>query len=120
MTPRSVSAFLLSVTLAGCAVSPQKLCALHAPDNWQYLGPDKSLNALLGATLPGAPYTTNDGKTVRSVQHVWFRGGDYQLLACTLARGARDERSIRTAAFQLIDNAWVRGSEDAVLCNVSA
>jgi len=109
---------LSSLLLASCAVSPQKICAPHAPDTWQYLGQDKSLATLFEPILPHAPYTTNEGKIVRSVQHVWFRGGDYLLLACTLAHRARNDCSVRTTEFQLIGNAWVTRSEDTVVCNV--
>lgn len=111
---------LLAIALTGCAISPQQLCAPHAPGTWQYLGPDKALASLLGEELPHAPYTTNKGEAVRSVRHVFFRGGEQQLLACTLARGAGNDCSVRTTSFQRIDNVWVKGGEDAVLCNVLA
>jgi hypothetical protein len=114
------SAILAWVTLAGCAANPQHLCAPNAPNTWQYIGKDEGLSALLKDSLPHAPYSTNEGKPVRAVQQVWFRVGDHQLLACTLARHARDNCSVRTTEFILIDGAWSKRSEDAVLCNVLA
>jgi len=118
--PLRASAILASAVLSGCAVSPQQLCASNAAGAWQYVGENKDLSELLDASLPHAPYTTNEGKPVRAVQHVWYRVGDYQLLACTLARHARDNCSVRTTEFIRIDGAWSKRSEDAVLCNVLA
>ena len=60
--------------LAGCAISPEKLCASLVPGTLQYIGPDAGLSASLETSLPQAPYTTNEGKLVRDVQHVWYRG----------------------------------------------
>jgi hypothetical protein len=117
LAPGAIS-ILASAILAGCAIDPQQVCAPFAPKDWQYLGHDERLATLLAANLPHAPYTTNERKPVRSVQHVWYRGGNSQLLACTLARRARNNCSVRTTAFQLIDGAWLKGSEDGVLCNV--
>jgi hypothetical protein len=114
------SAILASEVLAGCAISPQQLCAPNAQSTWQYIGEDKGLSTLLDARLPHAPYSTNEGKPVRAVQRVWFRLGDDQLLACTLARHARDDCSVRTTEFIRIDGAWSMRSEDEVLCNVLA
>lgn len=114
----SAATIIASATFAGCAINPQQLCAPAVPSTWQYVGRDKELTNLLESNLPVAPYTTNEGRTVRSVQHVWFRGNEQQLLACTLARGARDNCSVRTTAFQRDDNTWVKGREDAVLCKV--
>lgn len=111
---------LALVILGGCTISPQKLCAPHVPGDWQYLGQNKELANQLGTSLPSAPYTTNKGKAVRSLQHVWYRGGEQQLLACTLARRAKDDCSVRTTVFQRLDNTWVKGPENAVLCDVLA
>jgi hypothetical protein len=112
------SALLAFALIAGCAVSPQQLCAPYVPDTWQYLGRAKQLATQLDADLPHVPYMTNEGKVVGSLQHVWFRGGEDQLLACTLARGAMNDCSVTTTAFQRIEKVWVKGRENAVLCNV--
>jgi hypothetical protein len=114
------SAILASAVLSGCAVSPQQLCAPNVASTWQYVGEDKDLSKLLDANLPHAPYTTNEGRPVRAVRHVWYRVGDHQLLACTLARHAKDNCSVRTTEFIRIDGVWSKRSEDAVLCNVLA
>jgi hypothetical protein len=117
--PRAISILAL-LMLAGCAINPHTLCGPYVPKEWRYLGHDEPLATLLAPVLPHAPYTTNKGKWVLSVQHVWYQGGDSQLLACTLARRARDDCSVRTTAFQLIDGAWHKVDEDQVLCNVLA
>lgn len=114
------SAVLASAVLSGCAVSPQRLCAPSAPGEWQYIGEDQDLSELLDVSLPHAPYTTNEGKLVSSVQRVWYRIGDQQLLACTLARHARDNCSVRTTEFTRIDGGWSKRGEESVLCNVLA
>jgi hypothetical protein len=114
------SAILASAVLAGCAVNPQHLCAPSAPTAWQYIGEDQGLSTLLDASLPHAPYTTNEGKPVRAVQRVWYRIGDQRLMACTLARHARNNCSVRTTEFMRIDGVWSKRNEDAVLCNVLA
>jgi len=77
-----------------------------------------TLDALLESSLPQAPYGTNKGKSVPTIQHVWYRGGQYRLLACTLARHARNNCSVRTTEFLFQDGRWLKGSEDAVLCDV--
>ena len=112
------SAILASAVLAGCAVSPQQLCAPSAPTPWQYIGGDQGLSTLLDASLPHAPYTTNEGKPVRAVQRVWYGFGDQLLMACTFARHARNNCSVRTTEFLRIDGVWSKRNEDAVLCNV--
>jgi hypothetical protein len=107
--PMRLFATVLAVTpLAGCAVSPEKLCAESVPDTWEHIGPDAKLSALLDASLPHA----------RSVQHVWYRIENTGLLACTLARGARDNCSVRLTEFSRADGSWSKSREDAVLCNV--
>lgn len=112
------SAILTSAILAGCAVSPEQLCAPNVPSTGQYIGEDQGLSTLLNASLPHTPYTTNEGRPVSAIQHVWYRIGDHQLLACTLARHAKDNCSVRTTGFVRIDGVWSKQSEDAVLCNV--
>ena len=106
------------LSLAACAASPRTLCAQSVPDTWEYVGTDAKLSVLLDASLPHAPYETNQGTPVRSVRHVWYRIGDTGLLACTVARGARDNCSVRVTEFSRADGAWSKSREDAVLCNV--
>src|SRR5687768_623066 len=107
-----VAAILVSAVLGGCAGNPQKLCATLVAPSWEYLGPDASLDALLGASLPRVPYQTNEGKSVRTAQHVWYRVGNLQLLACTLARHASDDCSARTTQFIRTGEVWAKTSED--------
>jgi hypothetical protein len=116
---RSVATMLAGVALGGCAASPERLCGSIVPSSWMYIGPDAALTALHEAALPQAPYRTNEGKPVRRVQRVWYRGGPDDLLACTLARRARDTCSVRTTEFTRAAGIWQTGRENAVLCNVT-
>lgn len=116
--------FVLSVTLAvaaleGCAASPKHLCGSIVPGSWVYVGPDESLTSLHEADLPKAPYQTNEGKPVRAVKHVWYRNGPDALLACTFAPRVGDTCSVRTTEFTRVGDAWSKGRENAVLCNVA-
>lgn len=104
--------------LNACAASPEKLCSSIVPEGWQYVGEDPRLSALLDASLPHAPYKTNEGRTVRTVRHIWYRSGDDSILGCTLDRHARDTCSIGTSEFVRTGNTWSKRGEDAVLCNV--
>jgi hypothetical protein len=112
-------AILTLSVLCGCAASPRRLCATLVTSPWEYIGDDTALAASLRSSLPRVPYQTNEGKPVRAVRHIWYRAGD-QLLACTLARHARDDCSVRTTQFARVDDTWSKTSENAVLCNVTA
>jgi hypothetical protein len=114
------AAIVASAVLAGCAANPQQLCATLVAPPWEYVGPDASFNALLDASLPRVPYKTNEGRSVRIVQHLWYRVGELQLLACTLARHARDDCSVRTTQFVRTGEVWAKTHENEVMCNVLA
>jgi hypothetical protein len=116
---RSAATILALTALAGCAESPSHLCDSIVPSSWVYLGPDDTLNAMHSADLPQAPYQTNAGKPALAIQRVWFRNGPDALLACTFARHARDTCSVRTTEFTRVGDAWSKGREDGVLCNVA-
>jgi hypothetical protein len=115
---RSPATILAVIALAGCAENPARLCEPLVPSSFVYLGPDDTLSAIHGADLPQAPYQTNEGKPVRATQRVWYRSGPDALLACTFARHARDTCSVRTTEFIRVGDAWSKGREDGVLCNV--
>jgi len=116
---RGAALLLVAAALGGCAVSPQQLCGSIVTGSWVYLGPDPALTAVHQGDLPQARYQTNEGKPVRSVQHVWYRKGADALLACTLAHRARATCSVRTTEFARVGDRWSKAQENAVLCHVA-
>ena len=96
--------------LAGCAVQPQKLCAEFAPGAWSYVGADTALDQQFASQLPGVP---------TEVRHYWYRGGEDQVMACTLPKQARDRCAMNVNVFQRMGGDWQPGYSDGVLCNVT-
>jgi hypothetical protein len=111
-------AILASWLLGSCVATPHELCSAIVPSDWRYVGADQSLDGLLGANLPNAPYETSDGSPVHAVRHIWYRNGENALLACTLAIRSRDNCSVRVTEFARKNDMWSKGRDNAVLCNV--
>lgn len=109
--PLKISVIVAVAFLAGCAVKPEKLCAEFAPGTWSWVGPDAALDRQFASKLPGAP---------AEVRHYWYRGGEDQVMACTLPERARDRCSMNVNVFLRVDGDWQPGYSDGVLCNVVA
>ena len=111
MMPPKILMLLLVATTAGCS-TPRQLCAVMVPDTWEYVGEDAKLDAKFESSLPQA--------SEHALLHVWYRGGDSLLMACSLKRHATDGCSVRVTEFHFVNGTWMKGYEDGVLCNVLA
>ena len=114
-----VSTSLLTLLLAGCATNPQPICAQLVSKDWTYMGRDASLDEQLSSELPRAPYYTNEGRRVRVLRRVWYRQGDSRILACTFGGLSSDSCSVSSTEFERHAGTWSKGSENAMLCNVT-
>jgi len=106
-----------AVVLTGCAANPRTLCGSLVPNSWTLLLRAPEGTRDLEASLPQAPYQTNEGRWITSVQRLWYEKGD-GLIACTLARHATDNCSVRVTEFARSGGAWVKVSDDAYLCHI--
>ena len=109
---------VITFALTGCASSPERLCASLVEEPWIYVGSNDVLEQQFRSELPVAPYITNEGKSIRSIRHVWYRDSDERLLACTLGSHARDTCSVSSTEFVRTVSGWSMKGKNAVLCNV--
>jgi len=111
------SIVVIAMLFTGCATNPRSLCESLVPSSWTYLPQAPQGSAGLESSLPATPYPTNEGKLVTSVRRLWFQHGD-ELIACTLARHATDNCSVRVTRFSRSSAGWTKVSDDGVLCHV--
>jgi hypothetical protein len=108
--------WVFALVLAGCAVNPRTLCASLVPNSWTPLPRAPEGVRDLDASLPQAPYRTNEG-LVTSVQRLWYEKGD-GLIACTLPRHVTDNCSVMVTDFARSGSAWVKVDDNMYLCHV--
>jgi hypothetical protein len=111
------SVLVFAVMLTACAANPRSLCESLVPNSWTPLPRAPEGTRDLEASLPTAPYRTNEG-LVTSVQRLWYEKGD-ELIACTLPRHATDNSSVMVTDFARSGGTWVKVSDDAYLCHVT-
>jgi len=112
-----ISVLVFAVVLSGCAANPRTLCGTLVPNSWTILPRAPEGVWDLEASLPQAPYRTNEG-VVTSLQRLWYEKGD-GLLACTLARHATNNCSVMVTEFARSGGAWVMVGGDAYLCHIT-
>jgi hypothetical protein len=112
------SIVVIAMLFTSCATNPRSLCESWVPSSWTYLPQAPQGSAGLESSLPTTAYLTNEGKLVSSVRRLWFEHGD-ELIACTLARHATDDCSVRVTRFSRSSAGWAKVSDDGVLCHVT-
>jgi len=109
-----LSIFVGATALVACVSGAHRLCASMVEGTWTPVTqPSKSAEFENELRRPQA-------RTVRGVQHLWYRRGDADMLVCTIHREALDNCSIIVTGFTQADDHWFRAQENGMICISSA